>query len=479
MATEKQGSNRRRLSSSQILGAIAGLFVIGFLLLKIQRREGEHLVFAGWGTVEEKVAYEALVAEYNRSGPRIPVVFHHVSWPYYEKIMVQTVGNNAPDIFKLDTNRVLDWARRNAIRDLTPLIQNDPDFSTNRFFPALLPDNYSEGRLHALPLVFSPFVLYYNKDLFDRAGLDYPNETWDWSRFLEAAQKLTIKNTHGETEQFGCAMEIGAFFYAWQAGGRFYDDKRMHCVFNSPETVNGLTFYADLMHKYHVSPGAAESRTQDPQTRFMTGRVGMITTGRWGVPWFSKTKEMRWGIAMLPKGPAGRVAGLCSHSIAISSASRYPDEAWKFARYLTGKASQLAHARDGNNIPAAREVAESSAFMEDKTTFPNCDNHVFLNSLPYTYPWTFPPGASVSLGVVERIVGEEMSLLTQGTQSPADTARIIQTRVESAIQVESKSRQSRPFIGGFVFWGLIALAGAGVVWTVRNIAARSATYGQG
>ena len=472
MAEGTDTKSRRRIAAVPVLALLAGAFLVVFLALVTGRREGKHLVFACWGTVEEKLAYEALVAEYNKTGPALPVVFNHVSWPYYEKIMVQTVGNNAPDVFKLETNRVIDWARRNAICDLTSLFQGDRDFSLDRFYPALLPDDHYEGRMYAVPIVFSPFVLYYNKDLFDRAGLDYPDDTWDWDRFLEAAKKLTIRNERGEAQQFGCAMDIGQYFFAWQAGGRFYDDKRERCIFNTPESVKGLTFYADLIHTHRVSPGVSESRTQDPQTRFSTGRVGMITTGRWGVPWFSKSKDMRWGVAMLPKGPAGRVTGLCSHSIAISSATRHPEAAWRFVKFLTGKESQQAHGRDGNNIPAVREVAESAAFLGDKTTFPNSDNKVFVDSLPYTYPWWLPPSAKVSLGVVERVSNEEMGFLAQGLKPPAATAAAIQDRVNKAIKEEAESQQSRPFTGSVAFWGLLAIAGAGAWYTGRSVLRR-------
>ena len=466
-----------RFNGTALTFVLAGAFVIAFLVLLVRRGEQQQLVFASWGTVQDKQAYERLIADYNRTNPELPVIFHHVSDPYYEKIMIQTVGNNAPDVFKMDAFRVVDWARRGALLDLTPLARSDPGFSEADFYPQLLENNRHGGRFYGVPVGFSTTVLYYNEDLFDQAGLDYPDESWDWDRFLAAAKKMTLRDDQGRTVQFGCAMDNGLLIYAWQGGGRFYDERAERCVFDSPETVRGLTFCWELLHKHRVSPSFIESSVLKPHTRFTTGHVPMIISGCWGVPRFSKSKDLRWGLTRLPRGPAGPVSGLLNDSLVVSRATRHPEAAWRFIRFLTGREGQVLQARDGNSIPAVRAVAESDAFLHDRTTFPNSNNRIFLDSMAQTYPWPLPPSPRVSLGVAMRILTEEMTLLSQGRQPPAETAAAVERRVNQAIAAEAASERSKPFAGSFVFWGLVLAAGAAAVFGGRAVIGRRRRLG--
>ena len=449
-----------RVRGAALALVLAGAFLAGFLVLVARRDEPERLVFASWGTVLDKQAYDRLIAGYNRAHPELPVVFHHVSDPYYEKIMIQTVGHSAPDVFKMDAFRVVDWARRGALLDLAPLAAADPGFAESDFYPQLLENNRHAGRLYGVPVGFSTTVLYYNKDLFDRSGLEYPDERWDWERFLAAARKMTVRDAQGRTVQFGCAMDNGLLVYAWQAGGRFYDARGERCTFNSPETVRGLEFIWRMLHEDRVSPSFIESSVLKPHTRFTTGHVPMILSGCWGVPRFSRSKDLRWGVARMPRGPAGPVSGLINESLVISPATRHREAAWRFVRFLTGREGQVLLAREGNSIPAVRAVAESDAFLHDTTTFPNSTNRVFLEGLAQTYPWPLPPSPRVSLGTATRIVTEELTLLSPARPRPAETAAAVERRVNAAIAEEAEGERARPFVGSWVFWGLVLLFGA-------------------
>jgi multiple sugar transport system substrate-binding protein len=445
----------------------AGVSAALVFLVLAGRAETGRLIYAGAGTVQSKGAAEKLVAEYNRTNPGPPVVFQHVSEPFAEKVMIQTVGGSAPDVFRIDAFQLVDWARRGALLDLTDLAGGDAGFSKEDFYPALMAINHHEGRLYGVPTGFSTLVLFYNKDLFDRAGIEYPDDSWDWDKFLAATRKMTLRDEQGRTVQFGCAMDNGLLVYAWQAGGRFYDERGGRCTFNSPETVRGLDFCWDLLIRYRVSPGFVESSVLKPNTRFATGRVPMMLSGCWSVPRLSLSKNLRWGVARLPRGPAGPVSGLLSSSVVASSSTRHPEAAWRFIRYLASREGQIAEAKDGTAIPAIRAVAESDAFLLDKTTYPMSDNRVFLDSMEKTYPWPLPPSPHVSLGAASRILTEEMSLLTQGSQGPEATAAAVERRVNAAIAAEAGSRQARPFAGSVAFWGLLLAVGAAVAFAGR------------
>ena len=128
-------------------------------------------------------------------------------------------------------------------------------------FPAYWNRVKLTARQYFLPMNYSTLALYYNKKLFDDAGLPYPTENWTWNDLLSAARKLTIDgNKDGVPEQWGIQMnanwENGFEYWVAAAGGRLIseDGKKIVGYMDSPEAIRALKFYADLYHKYRVAP---------------------------------------------------------------------------------------------------------------------------------------------------------------------------------------------------------------------------------
>ncbi|NIR00161.1 MAG: extracellular solute-binding protein, partial [Gemmatimonadales bacterium] len=108
-----------------------------------------------------------------------------------DKLQAMVAAGNPPDVMSIHGAFFTPLAAKGALLDLDPLIAEDPTFDLEDFYPALVELCRHEGKLFSLPRYTSVYVLFYNRDLFDGAGLRYPEETWTWDDYLAAARKLT------------------------------------------------------------------------------------------------------------------------------------------------------------------------------------------------------------------------------------------------------------------------------------------------
>lgn len=340
------------------------------------------------GPADVKAA-EDLKQAFERSHPGIHVKLEHIpDKQYYAKLLAMMAGNSAPDVFGLTSGTILPHVEKHTVLDLDPFVKDDPSLQMSDFFPKALESCRFGGRLYGMPMNFHAFALYYNKDLFDQAHVTYPDSTWDWSRLLTTARRLT-KDTNGDgrTDQYGIVFDswLGAVApWIWQSGGDIFDNpvNPKRCTLTSEASLRALQFLTDLKLKEHVAPGASETTEQGVVELFYAGRAAMY-------PYLYVAGRMReyatgfeWDCAPLPKGPAGlRASWAGTGCYCINRKTRVPRDAWEFVKFATSKEGMKLDARNGIAIPARRSVAYSTAFLQpDKAP---AHKKVFFEALGY------------------------------------------------------------------------------------------------
>ncbi len=204
--------------------------------------------------------------------------------------------------------------------------------------------------------------LYYNRDLFDKAGLKYPDENWTWDDFLAAAQKLTVKQGEDYT-QWGCDLgylpgwDGGWETLVWERGGKLmdtnFDPPKLYL--DSPEVIDALQWMQDLTYKHQVTPSqAAQQSLAQAGGPFLSGKVGMVVDGCWMLSSYVKG-GFKLGMSVVPKGPAGRVQPLWyAPGFVIAKASKNKDLAWEWCRWLAvDETANKMQASVGQNCGAA------------------------------------------------------------------------------------------------------------------------------
>lgn len=332
-------------------------------------RKGVKVAF--WGSPEEIEIITQSIKPWQAEHPEINVRFEHTPFTgYTSKILTRVAGGAAPDVIATEVNMFVSFAAKKVLEDLNPYIAQDPSFSVGDFFPEGIKRFTVNGQLLAIPRDTAPFAcVFYNKDLFDRAGVPYPSDDWTWDEMLERAKKLTVVDELGRVRQYGF------YGWAWQtfvygAGGALVDreEEPTRCLLDSEASKRGLQFYADLVLKHKVMPApvALVNMGMGVDIMFSSGRLAMFFSGIWETPSL-RTRNFKWDVAMFPAGPTGeRRFGTGGTGYAVLRTSRHKKEAWEVVKALTGPAGQGELALRGLAQPARRAVAEGPAFAANE-----------------------------------------------------------------------------------------------------------------
>jgi len=252
--------------------------------------------------------------------PNIKINWIYIPWDQFdEKVDMLIASGHPPAIWAPAAKRGYRYyADKGMFINLDPLIKKD-NYNLSDFYPIPLEFCKWAGHYMALPYAQWHCFEVYNKDLFDEAGIAYPptsweDNTWTFDRYLEIARKLTKKDARGKIVQFGIGVAADDRFPTYIFGGDWFPKKAYEtgkptkCIANSPDSIKGLQFIADLANKYHVMPNPMEAeaiRTGLPDI-FASGRIGMSLTYSWSFQWLKDIKHFRWGIAPVPKVAPGR-----------------------------------------------------------------------------------------------------------------------------------------------------------------------------
>ncbi|MBL4846815.1 MAG: sugar ABC transporter substrate-binding protein [Planctomycetes bacterium] len=361
-------SDRQR-QLALVAGSLLLLCVAGYLLGPVLTRDPAQKVrFMIWGSPEEVRVVQSFLNDFRVAHPEIAVEVEHApAFGYAEKLRIQFLGGNPPDVMYLSQEFVEDFARQNYLKDLTPLEERDrAELEPEDFYPEVYQRFRHEGKLYGVSKDFATLVLYYNKDLFQKWDVPYPKPGWTWDDFLETAKKLTRGGDYGFLLE---TWNEELFPWIWQAGGEVASEDPPAWLMGDPRYIDqnaeALQFLRDLIWVHKVSPGPSVTRDQGGNALFVRGKVAMCTYGRWACMEFKGLDRFDWDVIELPRKRKAATSTFAV-SYAMSAQSKRPEQAWTLIKFLTSKAQQEKVAHSVQAIPARRSVAEGPAFLKPK-----------------------------------------------------------------------------------------------------------------
>lgn len=326
--------------------------------------------FASWGSESEIKILKPILSDFEKENPSIKVDFLHIPQNYFQKIHLLFASNTAPDVIFINNQYLPVYANAGVLEDLTPYFK---DLELQKFYKKSVDALSWDNKTYAVPRDVSNLVIFYNKNLFDKYQISYPNKNWTFNEFLKTSQKLTHS-----PEIFGISFEEEPLFflpYLFSAGGGIdLDDIK---------SQKGLRFYADLRNKYHTAPKKEESASVTMAQMFLQGRLGMHLSGRWLVPKYRQEAKFDWDVIEFPKGDAGSIVPLDASGWSISKASKHKQEALKLVKYLSSKESSERFTQSGLIVPARIEVSNSKVFLDNQ--LPK-NSQVFLSVIETSKP---------------------------------------------------------------------------------------------
>jgi len=346
------------------------------------------------GNDAENSAYDKLVASFMEKYPNIKVQMSPIPYADYDtKLRTSIASGNPPDIMAIDAPNMASYAQAGALKPLTDYFKADGDLQD---IPETTMSAYTyQNQIYMAPLTESSIALFYNKKMFEAAGIPLPSknpeEPMTWDQVLDAAKKLTnpAKGVYGidPAQGFQNAGATAYFKYPiiWQFGGEVMsaDGTTSKGYLDSPETKKALQFFSDLYNKDKVSA------LEYPPDPFPNGKLAMTVDGSWSLSYYAdKFPDFKlgedWDIAPLPKGTKQAVAN-GSWALAVSSKSKHPDEAWKFVNWVTGHDGQKTYTSITKDIPVRYSVAKEYPELSEypKNVFV-VQNQKFGRSRPVT-----------------------------------------------------------------------------------------------
>jgi multiple sugar transport system substrate-binding protein len=342
-----------------------------------------NLTFSFWGSVNEKHDIEGAIDNWNKQKPCIQVQGLYIpatGTNYVQKLTTMIASGTAPDIAYLGENQAFQWATEGKILDLSPFMGPTPE---QEYVKSTI---YHAGNvLMGTGLATGVMLIYYNKDVFDAAHVPYPpakaSEAWTWDQFVENAKKLT-KDTSGKTpddagfdpnniDTYGVTLPSwwgGWYPFVLSNGGHFASDDGKKLLLNSPEAVEALQAFKDLIYKDHVMPNPTQTSTLPTGDVLMQSRkVAMSMDGMWRVTDFAKL-GINWGVAVLPKFKEPDTVVLSVPKV-IFSQTKHPKEAFEFYKYISDPA-QVGLFKEGLWAPHEKDYFTDPKLLATWVTAP-------------------------------------------------------------------------------------------------------------
>ena len=348
-----------------------------------------------FGDPDETAGYQAMISEFEAANEDIDVEFGPV--PTQDDLLARlTTGfssNQPPDAFLINYRKYGQFAAQGVLEPVGPYLDKSEVISREDFAETALEPFTFDGKTQTcLPQNVSSLAVYYNVDLFEKAGLDKPKAGWTWDDFLAAGKKLTGKGTYGIGTE---ASLIRLAPFVWSNGGEVVDNEDQPTVLTVDQgpAREALDFFLDLSLTHKVVPPDAEEQSQGSEDRFIAGTIGMYLDSRKVVPGFRNIKGFEWDVAPLPVAPGGEPATILhGDAYCMSKAGKAKDATWKLIEFANSVQGQEILAKSGRTVPSRTDVAASPVFLEPDQ--PPASSQVFVDvipsirAVPVTGSWT-------------------------------------------------------------------------------------------
>jgi len=424
--------------------ALLLFFVAGFLYYSCPVSAADGVTLEFWELSVGEELMRSLLDRFERQNPGVKVRFQQLSWDYgLDKIITSIAAGNPPDVVELGTDWVPQFSSSGVLSDLTPELEP----VKSQF---LLWDTVTfNDRLYGIPWLAGTRILFYNRELFSKAGLNPDRPPTTWKDLLHAAKAVHKLSPN----IYGIGLHVGEPYSPWQEflpfvwgnGGEVLDKGWTRCTLDQPPVVEALIFYQSL------KPYALVQRQEQVNQLFAEGRIGMQLSGSWnfaGIPRLNPT--LNYGVGVLPRPAEGKgtPAGFAGGEVlVIPKSTRHRDAALKLVRFLAEEEQAMAIVEAQRNIiPTVVSAMQHPYYQnhpEQKVVFEQVRTAV----APPGHPAWGPMQEKITRAI-EEVLLQDREPEAALKQTTAEINKIIQTP-------EVKGR----FSDTLVFAGFLAVLG--------------------
>lgn len=347
---------------------LLALVVTAFSSVSVAQ-ESTTLLWGQWGSPEEIAVHQQVADAYMEQNPDVVVELWSQPWgDYFTQLDTLFAAGDAsliPDVFFMTP--VQRYADAGLIQNLDPWLEASGVELTD-YWPGALESTSYNGSVYGLPRDSGVDVLYYDKDDFDEAGLDYPTADWTWADLRAAAEALTITDATGRVARYGLAAEGGKYFnFVGGNGGGILDDmfNPTRAIIAEPEAVEAIEFFVGMMNDGIAWRPANLGQAGGDQAAFLSDQASMFIQNASRVPALN-ADGINYDVAPVPTAPdGGRQAGNVNGAAWVLSAVTDQEElAWDFIQFLQSpEGGAQVYFSAGDAFPPTESSANSPVFL--------------------------------------------------------------------------------------------------------------------
>lgn len=341
--------NRKR---SIIILVIAGVViigaVIGYVLLRnrgTSTSDGGKVELVYWGLWEGEENMKEVIEDYEKENPNVTIKYTQKRFTQYEENIYERLAdpNTTLDIVRI--NNTWTYKFQSRLAQVPPEILGTQEYQDTFYSTAVSDFTGTDGNLYAIPLEIDGLALYYNKDLFTKAGITSPPS--DWDTFIDVSKQLTETDSSGEIIQagaaIGCSNNINhsadiMFALMLQNNVDMTTSDGLQAAFNSSRGEEALKYYLDFARVHNVW----SCKLPNDLEMFAGGKLAMMFAPSWRVfDIINMNSSVNFDTAKFPQLPAETEINYSMYwGEAVSAQSQNQLEAWKFIKYLSEKEQQ-------------------------------------------------------------------------------------------------------------------------------------------
>lgn len=370
----------------------------------------------------EAAIWQQLADNVTKEYPNIKVTIENTDWTsYWTKLPVELASGGAPDLMYMHFSRASDY--KNSMLPLGEYIKDDENVNMDDFYSGILDCFTFDDEVYALPYDFGPYVMYYNKDLFDKYKVEYPDEETDWEEFLEICKKLSVDGNYGTVFCSSCDYYIPQVL---SLGGEIIDENGTFEI-TDKETTDALQTLADLINVQGYAPKIADTaNTVWNWEQFEAGNIGMLIDGPWCVSNVINYCDFEVGYTIVPAARQ-HVTTINGSGLAVSNTTQHPREAYLALQSLTGPAAQQILAENGRALPSRESVRN---YYYEAMSEQDGLEEAIKASLDIGIPYH----VTENFSEVSTILNSGMDVVFSGEATAEEAAKDIQAQVDALLK---------------------------------------------
>ncbi|HHW08762.1 MAG TPA: sugar ABC transporter substrate-binding protein [Firmicutes bacterium] len=379
----------KRMSRMPVLPAILlVLLLMALFSFPGMAAEKTKLVWGLYTNIPERVTvWEGWAKKFEALHPNVEVEILGAASGWYDKLLVWIAGGVAPDVAWMGMNMYVSFT--DLLLPLNHLIDKDPAIKS--ILPQAHINMTWEGQILGLTYGLNTHTVFYNKDMFNEAGLAYPKDDWTWDDAMNMAKQFT-KDTNGDGVPDRWGLNVYWPYTAWNYGGDVFSPDGRTILINRPATIKTMQLFADLNNgKAGVQPPASLN-LGDSKAQVANGITAMAPRGVFDITYFQNSSKFDWDVVGMPAtvvdGQRYRATFFSPEAWCIPRDAKNPDLAAEFIRFILQPEQTAEFAAIGAIIPSQPQVAADVFYKID----PSKNLMAFLRALDYTAQqyWAHP-----------------------------------------------------------------------------------------